>query len=753
MSGVEGKFASVTLLSEFPEVAAQWHPNLNGALVPSQVPARSNKRAWWRCQKLHDWDAKISNRTALGRGCPYCTNKRVGYGNDLANQHPEISAEWHSQLNGEVTADQVVPGSGMPVWWQCPKNEDHTYQATVTRRVGQRTGCPYCANRKIGFGNDLASRHPEIAAEWDSQLNGDVTSDQVVPGSPRKAWWRCSKGHSYQAGVEKRVSGSGCPVCANRRSPHLTHRDLASERPDLAALWHSKLNGTLTPRDVTCLSNRKVWWICPQRHEFDAQVSNLVKAKTPCPYCSGHRVGYGNDFATLYPEVAAQLHPDRNAELDASAIHPFSHVKAWWVCPRCEHVWEAMVASRTHGRRGCSKCGTQKMAAARRRPAEGESLADEFPGIVAEWHPERNGESRPAQFKRGSKTVVWWRCRDDSEHEWRATISVRTRSKDPSGCPYCAGQRATSLNNLAVRESELARQWDLDQNGELTPELVTPNSHLSAWWICTANKDHSWKAVIASRTAGRGCPYCAHQKIGYGNDLAATYPAIAAEWHPTRNGTLTPDQVAPKTDRKVWWQCARAHEWETTVDSRTGRGTGCSECYLKATSKIEIRVFAELAHVLARHTDTIEHNPYIAAPPGRKISVDMLFDDIVVEYDGSYWHADSHAADTAKTARLTGAGYRVLRIRELPLDAISDADVRVPKDHAPHLIAAAALTSLAERSWIAEAGRLDATAYVAAGVAQAGNAADALIAERGRVPHENSPAVNLLAPAALRDLD
>jgi Probable Zinc-ribbon domain len=721
------------MLSEIPELAAQWHLARNGSLSPAQVPAQSNKKAWWQCEKLHEWDATVSNRT-LGRGCPYCANKRVGYGNDLASVHPEIAAEWHRELNGEFTPNQVVPGSGAMAWWQCPRNADHCYQATVNRRVGQRTRCPYCANRKTGYGNDLASLHPEIAAEWHRELNGRATPGNVVPGSPKSAWWRCPQGHNYQAPVHKRVTGAGCPVCSGRRTPHVTHRDLSSERPDIAALWHASRNGTLTPRDVTSQSNRLLWWICPQQHEFDAQVNALVKVKTACPYCSGHRVGYGNDLATLFPKITAELHPVRNDGFDPHVARPYTHVKAWWRCGECEYEWEATVASRTHSGRGCSKCGTQKSAAARRRPAEGKSLSDQFPDTAAEWHPYLNGDSHPAQFKRGSKTIAWWRCRNDSEHEWRATISIRTRAKDPSGCPYCAGQRATGQNNLAVRKPELVLQWDSDRNGELTPDQVAPNSHLSAWWICSANPDHSWEAVIASRAGGRGCPYCANQKVGHGNDLAAAFPDVAAEWHPTRNGTLTPDQVAPKTDRKVWWQCARGHEWHTTVDSRTGRGTGCSECYLMATSKIEIRVFAELAHVLAGQASPIEHTPYILVPSWRKVSVDMRFGNVIVEYDGAYWHEGREASDTAKVARLAAAGFRVVRIRELPLDVTGNTDVRVPKSHPSHLIAGAVLSVLAERAWITDTAKARAAAYIAVGATQATAVAATLIAERGGKP-------------------
>ncbi|MDP6049225.1 MAG: zinc-ribbon domain-containing protein [Candidatus Bathyarchaeota archaeon] len=52
------------------------------------------------------------------------------------------------------------------------------------------------------------------------------------------------------------------------------------------------------------------------------------------------------------------------------------------------------------------------------------------------------------------------------------------------------------------------------------------------------------------------------------------HPGLAKEWHPTRNGNLTPEQVTPRNNRKVWWRCSRGHEWDAKIQSRT-RGTGC----------------------------------------------------------------------------------------------------------------------------------------------------------------------------------
>ena len=66
--------------------------------------------------------------------------------------------------------------------------------------------------------------------------------------------------------------------------------------------------------------------------------------------------------------------------------------------------------------------------------------------------------------------------------------------------------------------------------------------------------------------------------------LLTTYPDIADEWHPTKNGDIAPDQVAPKSGKKVWWLGKCGHEWEAAVSSRS-KGHGCPYCNnLKAWS-------------------------------------------------------------------------------------------------------------------------------------------------------------------------
>lgn len=52
------------------------------------------------------------------------------------------------------------------------------------------------------------------------------------------------------------------------------------------------------------------------------------------------------------------------------------------------------------------------------------------------------------------------------------------------------------------------------------------------------------------------------------SSLLKRFPELAAEWHPTKNGTLTPDKVTYSSTKVVWWKCKQGHEWKSSIFSR-----------------------------------------------------------------------------------------------------------------------------------------------------------------------------------------
>ena len=685
-----------------PEIARQWHPILNGDIHPENVIGGSERKVWWICDSGHAYEASLNSRTS-GQGCPYCAGKRalVGF-NDLQSQYPELASQWHSTRNGSLRPIDVLCGSSKKVWWVCDKG--HEWEAVVSSRV-IGNNCPYCGNQRLlrGF-NDLATVRPDWAQQWHPTLNGGLRPCDVFPSTGRKVWWICENGHEWEASPNNRSKVDSCPYCSEHRVSE-GKNDLVTLRPDLATQWHPTRNQPLKPEQFKPGSIRKVWWMCSKGHEWECSIINRSMG-VECPYCSGRRVIPGeSDLETVFPELALEWHPTRNDPLRPSDVKPSYAHKVWWMCSK-GHEWEATVSDRSRSR-GCPYCAmgrqasynekailvclkktfpdidfesnytklrksgiseldiyvpslrigieydgprhtnyerdNRKSAACRDQKitffrikehlrggnedkfddvfvwVSDHALDDEineviqrleneiaavagietweshadmfryrseinellivhpdrrldltFPEVAKEWHPTKNGTLLPSDVYAGSNRKVWWMC--SKGHEWQAVISSRSKN----GCPYCSN-RCVSIgeNDLLTNYPELSAEWHPTKNGDLKPENVVSGSYIRVWWKCS--KGHEWEARIQDRTRGRGCPYCKRKRVLAGfNDLQTVNPELAAEWHPTKNGDLRPSDVMPSTARMVWWKCSKGHEWQATINSRNKNG--CPYC-------------------------------------------------------------------------------------------------------------------------------------------------------------------------------
>ena len=211
-----------------------------------------------------------------------------------------------------------------------------------------------------------------------------------------------------------------------------------------------------------------------------------------------------------------------------------------------------------------------------RKPNPGESLAEINPELAEQWHPTKNGILTPYDVLPGSQKKVWWKCPEGDDHEWDAVILDRNNG---IGCAICSNYKVVKSNCLATLNPNLANEWHPSKNGILTPEDVHPGSAKKVWWKCPNGDDHEWKTVIYSRTGRRSCPICSGRKVVRSNCLKTLNPNLANEWHPSKNGKLTPKEVGINSGKKVWWKCAEGddHEWESTVHNRTN-GLGCPIC-------------------------------------------------------------------------------------------------------------------------------------------------------------------------------
>ena len=464
----------------------------------------------------------------------------------------------------------------------------------------------------------------ELMAEWNWEKNIEFDFDPklLTVGSGKKVWWKCSKGHEWQATIDRRSQGKGCPYCSGRNAIK-GKNDLQTVNPALAKEWNYDKNNGLTPTDVLPSSNKKVWWKCGKGHEWKAMIRSRSDGRG-CPYCSGrHAVSGINDLQTVNPALATEWNYERNSGLMPMDVLPNSNKKVWWKCSK-GHEWQSTVANRNNGN-GCPYC-------LGRYAVKGENdLQTVNPAIAKEWNYEKNDDLKPEEFTANSNKDVWWKC--SKGHVWHASIANRSKG---NGCPVCNSERKTSFPEYAlayylkrygldVVHSYRAKGYELDiyipslkiaieydgyywHKNRMRKDIeknykckkdgiklyrlregLPPLNDSSIDYIVQENQKNLSKVLeaILSEIIG-DCVSVDMETDAVAienlrvftekeNSLFFSNPETTGEWHYEKNGVLKPEHFAPNSHRKVWWKCQIGHEWQASIANRN-KGRGCPCC-------------------------------------------------------------------------------------------------------------------------------------------------------------------------------
>ncbi|MCX2748066.1 zinc-ribbon domain-containing protein [Arthrobacter sp. MI7-26] len=487
----------------------------------------------------------------------------------MASQFPEIAATWHPYLNGDRTPSSVAPYSNSKAWWlgDC----SHPWEAVVANRTRLSSGCPYCANQRVGYGNDLATRFPELSKEWHPTRNGDITPSQVTSGARSNVWWLCSSGHEWRAMVFKRSSGAACEKC---KLVGLSELEIG---------LYAELKAVLGEH------------LAPVKHDYRIETAGGVKVRVDVivgtiavefdgSYWHEGKEDRDREKTDQLQELGYRVIRVREHPLEALSPQdalvrraPTGHEVATAALEKmltCGLIEDAAAESaRGYILNGVAVAEAEAkgiIAALRLREYGELSLDEKFPAVAGEWHPQLNGDLTPAQVMAHSGKPAWWLC--PAGHAYEAVIGQRTGRGN--GCGQCSGRYVTPATSLAVIRPDLADQWHPTLNGELTPEDVLPHSGQTVWWLCA--EGHATQDKVRDRAKGMVCQECPKSRRRAETSLAARFPELASQWHPTLNGELTPEDVRPYLNQLVWWLCPNGHSTQDTLTARS-RGRVCQQ--------------------------------------------------------------------------------------------------------------------------------------------------------------------------------
>ena len=348
--------------------------------------------------------------------------------------------------------------------------------------------------------------------------------------------------------------------------------------PKIREHWLFEFNHGFDPDAFTQGANWLAWWICLEGpdHVYMQTIATHVRSlladsrHNGCAFCAGRYPSVTNNLAVMFPEIAKEWCYERNRGMKPEDFSYGANAKLWWTCKTCKKPWKSTIANRTTVKSGCPKCNL----------GESTDLRD-FPIAMEQFDHELNPRIDPHAIPRGQK--AHWRCTKDESHRW---YSGFYRTNKGERCPYCRGILASSTNNLGVRK-DLVQQLHPTKNERLKPKEISLTSSRLLWWKCWRGTDHEWQAPVNKRAKKDGsCPFCIDQRLSITNSLATLRPDIAGQWHPTKNGRETPDDVMASTRKRYWWKCKVGpdHVWQATVHSRTVLQYGCPYCSNKKLS-------------------------------------------------------------------------------------------------------------------------------------------------------------------------
>lgn len=284
-----------------------------------------------------------------------------------------------------------------------------------------------------------------------------------------------------------------------------------NNRQDLIDEWDYEKNGDLTPQNISCGSNLKVWWIksyddpnTNKHFNFSWQTSvHHRKEGKGCPYLSKPPrkilAGY-NDLSTVRPDLALEWAYEENEKigLDIYNVSYGSAKEAFWKCEK-HGVYKSKISSRNDGN-GCPFCSGKKVLVGKN------DLLTLYPNLAKEWDYSKN-EIKPTEVTIGSIKKIWWKC--EKGHSWRTTVNNRTSLK--TGCPFCTNRKVLAgFNDLSTTHPQIIKEWNYEKN-ILTPQEIVAMSNKIVWWRCSYG--HEYKSAVCTKVMNNTlCPVCTKER-------------------------------------------------------------------------------------------------------------------------------------------------------------------------------------------------------------------------------------------------
>lgn len=136
-------------------------------------------------------------------------------------------------------------------------------------------------------------------------------------------------------------------------------------------------------------------------------------------------------------------------------------------------------------------------------------------------------------------------------------------------------ERKLRLTPLSETHPNLSKQFHPTKNNPISPDSISASYAKNVWVVCEMGHETQITPRGHLKKDWFDCIIC--------KSFVVMYPALAAEWHPSKNSSSAPPlNIGAGSHEVFWWKCQKGddHEWLSSIRERV-RGVGCQVCNLR----------------------------------------------------------------------------------------------------------------------------------------------------------------------------
>jgi len=208
------------------------------------------------------------------------------------------------------------------LWFRCP--EGHEFPA---RWDGPKIGCrcPECAKeqRKTPF--------KEIIKDVENESYELLSKEEEYKNAHSKLWFRCPEGHEFPTSWNNfKNCGQRCPKCANKKSGENRRKPFE----EIIKFTEGEGYELLSEEKEYKNAFSKLWFRCPEGHEYPARWDNFKNLGQRCPECFKERmreIGITPNYNPLACKLIDKYGKEHNYNFQHAENGGEFHIMVYWV--------------------------------------------------------------------------------------------------------------------------------------------------------------------------------------------------------------------------------------------------------------------------------------------------------------------------------------------------------------------------------------------------------------------------------------